>query len=263
MKKILLFLLIIFLSLYFILKEKGGDINAEEKNLLIKPENKNLNEAEIKSVNDIGFSSSSSSAFKDHKDELAKYSNGIKIMSLNESDLSNTNRELLKQKFDNLHKYGNFNKNKIGNEFKNIKKYKNNIDKDYPLSFVATENEFLENNFDLTGKYASGAYSRGTGFNSYTRLFENKATLQKIELTEMYLNPKTYSLIEVYKESFNRNINGLDLTFQEIPVGDTKVFTVDFATNQKKYSLSTIRLEKKDVENLVFSLIQESNNFRK
>lgn len=263
MKKILLFLFVIVLSLYFILKEKGRAIDTEEKKLPINAENKNVNDAEVKSVNNIGFLSSSSSVFKDHKDEVAKYSNGIKIISLNEADLSNTNRELLKQKFNNLHKYGNFNENKISNEFKNIGKYKKNINKNYPLSFVPTENEFLENNFNLTGKYASGAYSRGVGFNSYTRLFENKDTRQKIELTEMYLNPKTYSLIEIYKESFNKNINGLDLTFQEIPVGDTTVFTVDFATNQKKYSLSTIRVEKKDVENLVFSLIQESNNFRK
>ena len=149
----------------------------------------------------------------------------------------------------------------MGNEFKGIKKYRKNIDKDYPLSFVPTENDFLENNFQLTGKYASGAFSQESGFNSYTRLFENSETKQKVELTEMYLNPTNHTMIEVFKESFNKKINGLDLTFQEIPVGNTTVYTVDFANNQKMYSLSTIRVEKREVESLVFSLIEASKNF--
>lgn len=67
---------------------------------------------------------------------------------------------------------------------------------------------------------------------------------KKIELTEMYLNPKNHSMIKVFKESFN-NINGLDLTFQKIPVRNTTVYMVDFVNNQKMYSLSTIRVKRK------------------
>lgn len=260
MKKKVLFFFFTIVGFCFLIEKVISDDDLENKSPT-KSENIITNEVEVKSLKKIGVASSNIVTPQDLREERTKYPTGIKVLALHEADLSDQIREQLKQKFHNLHKYGNFNENKISNEFKNIGKYKKNRNKDYPLSFVPTENEFLENNFDLTGKYASGAYSRGIGFNSYTRLFENKDTRQKIELTEMYLNPKTYSLIEVYKESFNRKINGLDLTFQEIPVGNTTVYTVDFSNNQKMYSLSTIRVEKKDVENLVFSLIEASKNF--
>lgn len=261
MKRKVLFLLLSIASFYFLIEKLISD-DYLKKNLPNKPENLTTNEVEVKSLKKIGFSSISPGSFQDHKDERAKYPGGIKVMALHEADLSDQTREQLKQKFNNLHHYGNFNQNKLGNEFKGIKKYRKNIDKDYPLSFFPTENEFLEKNFNLTGKYASGAFSQESGFNSYTRLFENNETKQKIELTEIYLNPKTHTMIKVFKESFNKNINGLNLTFQEIPVGNTTVYTVDFANNQKKYSLSTIRVEKKEVENLVFSLIEVSKDFK-
>lgn len=262
MKNFLLVLIVIVIVIVLYLISGGKEIfdDSSKKNLPTKVENTIVNEVESKSLNTEGISSSDLITPQDLKNERAKYPSGIKITTLDEANLSDKTRTLLKQKFDNLHKYGNFNANKLAGEFKHIKKYKKNINKDYPLSFVPTENEFLEKNFNLTGKYASGAYSKGVGFNSYTRLFENKETLQKVELTEMYLNPKTHSLIEVYKESFNEKINGLDLTFQEIPVGNTTVFTVDFFNNQKMFSLSTIRVQKEDVEDLVSSLITQSNN---
>lgn len=263
MKKFLsaiLILSVVVSILYLFLREKDISDDVPDDKLVTKVNNSVVNKVESEKISTGGSSSTRVLTPQELRDERAKYPNGIKIISLDEANLSDQNRDLLKQKFENLHKYGNFNQNKLGGEFRSIKKYKKNIDKDYPLSFVPTENEFLEKNFKLIGKYASGAYSKGDGFNSYTRLFENKDKMQKVELTEMYLNPKTHSLIEVYKESFNKNIDGLDLTFQEIPIGNNTVFTVDFFNNQKMYSLSTISVEKKDVENLVLSLIRESNN---
>jgi len=260
MKKKVLFLFLIIISFYSLIEKLISDDNLENKRPT-KSENIITNEVEVKSLKKIGVASSNIVTPQDLREERIKYPSGIKVLALHEADLSDQTREKLKQDFDNLHKYGNFNQNKLGNEFKGIKKYRKNIDKDYPLSFFPTENDFLEKNFKLTGKYASGAFSQKYGFNSYTRLFENNETKQKVELTEMYLNPKNHTMIEVFKESFNKTINGLDLTFQEIPVGNTTVYTVDFANNQKMYSLSTIRVEKRDVENLVFSLIEASKNF--
>lgn len=260
MKKKVLFLFLIIISLYFLIEKVISDDDLENKRPL-KPENIITNEVEAKSLKKIDVASSNIVTPQDLREERAKYPSGIKVLALHEANLSDQTREKLKKDFDNLHKYRNFNQNKLGNEFKGIKKYRKNIDKDYPLSFVPTENDFLENNFQLTGKYASGAFSQESGFNSYTRLFENSETKQKVELTEMYLNPTNHTMIEVFKESFNKKINGLDLTFQEIPVGNTTVYTVDFANNQKMYSLSTIRVEKREVESLVFSLIEASKNF--
>lgn len=235
---------------------------SKETVLIPKDKNMVVNDVESNFSNKEKFVSDNFITPEDIKKERAKYPSGIKIISLDESNASDQNKAMLKRKFNNLKKYGNYNSDKLGSEFKHIKKYRNNIGKDYPLSFTPVENEYLESNFNLTGKFASGVYSKGMGFNSYTRLFENKENGQKVELTEMYLNPKTHSFVEVYKESFNKRIDGLDLTFQEIPVGNTTVYTVDFFNNQKMYSLSTIKVEKKDVESLVISLIRESNNFR-
>lgn len=263
MKKNLLvvFTFILIIGLYFTLQDKEISNENLENNLSSKTDNVVINDVKVNSSSKVEFSSSNFKGFEERKNERDKYPNGIKVTSLDEENLSEERRSILEQKFSNLHKYGNFNQNKLAGEFKNIKKYRRNIDKNYPLSFIPTKNEFLENNFDLTGKYASGSYSKESGFNSYTQLFENKDTKQKIELTEMYLNPKYHTLVKVYKESFNKRINGLDLNFQEIPVGDTNVYTVHLYNNQKMYSLSTIRVDKKDVENLVFSLIEESNQF--
>lgn len=261
--KYLLFLvsIVIALVLYFTLGKDEVSYDNLENDSTTKAENRIEVGEDSKALNKNEILVSNSLTPQDIRNERAKYPNGIKVTSLDKSRLSDQNKAILKQKFDNLHKYGSFNENKLSGEFRHVKKYKRNINKDYPLSFTPTKNKFLEENFNLTGKYASGAYSKGVGFNSYTRLFENKKKLQTIELTEMYLNPKNYSLIEVYEESFNKKIGGLDLTFQEIPIGNTTAFTIDFFNNQKMYSLSTMRVPKKDVEDLVYSLIEESNKF--
>lgn len=189
-------------------------------------------------------------------------SSGIIISDLEEADISEKSKKILRDKFNNLKQYGNFNKNKLSTEFKNISQYRKYVDLNKPLSFAPTKIDFLENQFDLTGKYYSGAYAKEIGYDSYTRLYENQKTGQKIELVETYLNPKNNSTVQRFTQSFNKNLDGVNLTWQEIPVGNTTVYSVDFANNQKDFSLSTIRVEKKDVENLVLSLIRESNNFR-
>jgi hypothetical protein len=261
MKFFLTFSIFICVILYFIFVDKEVADDISEKKISTKFENNVTNKTQNE-ISNKQVALSNIITPQDLKNERAKYPDGVKLVSLYTANLSNEQRLRLKEDFENLNKYGNFNKNKLGNEFKGIKKYRKNINKNYPLSFTPIENEFLENNFNLTGKYASGVFSQDSGFDSYTRLFENKNTKQIVELTEMYLNPKNNTMIEVFKESFNHNINGVNLTFQEIPVGNTKVYTVDFVSNQKMYSLSTIKVDKKDVENLIFSLIEESNNFK-
>lgn len=269
-KKVLIFciLFIVILLAYFIFKPSDSNViinglDKENKTIDSSSQVYNISKNQDSKDNKLNKSIDYNDLSLDEIKALReKYPSGIIISDLDKTDISEETKKGLREKFNNLKQYGNFNKNQLGSEFKNIALFRKYVDVNKPLSFQPTKNDFLDSQFNLTGKYYSGSYNEESGYNSYTRLYENPSTKQKIELVETYLNPKNHSTVQRFTESFNKNIDGIDLTWQEIPVGDTTVFSVDFANNQKDFSLSTIRVEKKEVENLVLSLIRESYKFK-
>lgn len=186
-----------------------------------------------------------------------KYPDGIIISSLEESDLPEESKLELREKFNNLKKYGNFTKNELSHEFRNIDVFRRYKNLNRPLSFTPTQVDFLNKEFILTGKYYSGSYSKAGGHNSYVRLYEDPLSNRKVELVETYLNPENHSTVQIFTESLNKKIDDVNLTWQEVPFGKTAVYTVDFSKNQKNFSLSTMDLEQIEVEHLVSSLISQ------
>lgn len=196
----------------------------------------------------------------DIKKFTADHPSGIIISSLEMTDLPEDTKNLLREKFATLKKYGNFSKNKRTHEFKNINTYRKYVDLNRPLAFKPTTNEYLEKNFDLTGKYFSGSYSSEEGHDSYTRLYENPLNGQKIELVETYLNPKNNSTIQIFTEALNKNINHVGISWEALPFERDMIYSASFATNQRHFSLSTFRLNQADVEKLIFSIIEALNS---
>ena len=118
------------------------------------------------------------------------------------------------------------------------------------------ENRFVPTDLKLTGQYYSGTYNEKEGFDAYTRLYESTANGKKIEVSEMYLNPSNNTVLDVFKESRNTELDGVSMTWQTKPNSTGNNYTADFVINQRKYSISTAGYSESESKQIVSNLIK-------
>ncbi|MFW2044227.1 hypothetical protein ACG9ZE_21600, partial [Acinetobacter sp. ULE_I053] len=183
-----------------------------------------------------------------------------RYLNIDSSDLSPEQKAMFKKDFENLAKYGSFDGNTPDqNEFKeeDLTKLRKMINEQQALSFAPMEeNRFVPTDLKMTGKYYSGTYNEKQGFDSYTRLYENASNGNKIEVSEMYLNPSNNTVLDVFKESRNTELDGVSMTWQTKPNSTGNDYTADFVINQRKYSISTTGYSEAESKQIVSNLIK-------
>lgn len=234
-------------------KNENGYGEKLEKSSVFSEDNKSINSAEsmTTSIKDDSFSDMV---------ELRKiYPEGVRYLNINEADLSTEQKAMLKKDFANLAKYGSFDGNAPDqNEFKeeDLKKLRKMLNKQEKLSFLPVEeNSFVPMDLKMTGKYYSGTFNEKEGFDSYTRLYESDSNGNKIEFSEMYLNPSNNTVLDVFKESRNTDLEGVSMTWQTKPNASGNNYTADFVINQKKFSISSVGYSEAEAKQIVSNLI--------
>ncbi|WP_312049864.1 hypothetical protein [Acinetobacter courvalinii] len=221
-------------------------------------EMKSLNHERETVVNTQALPSTRSSilSFKqDLKSLRQRYPDGVLYITLAESNLPKSQKEALAKEFDNLNRYGSFSGGKITHEFSHLDKKRAALKQEKALDFVPTNTDNLLPGMDLTGKWYSGAINEGK-YNSLYRLYEGQGE-QKLEITEMYLNPNNSSIVEVYKESLNYNINNVPMTIETLKTdNNADIYNVHFNYKDRYYSLSTLNLSRNQVETILTTLTQ-------
>ncbi|WP_436899145.1 hypothetical protein [Acinetobacter gyllenbergii] len=180
-----------------------------------------------------------------------KHPDGVIYTKLSESKLNKAQKDDLEKSFDNLNLYGSFSGGKITHEFSHLDKKRAALKEDKPLDFKPTNTDRLVPNLNLSGKWYSGAINEGK-YNSLYRLYENQDGSTKFEITEMYLNPNNSSIVEVFKESLNHNVNNVPMTVETLKSENGKdIYNVHFNYNDRYYSLSTENMSRSQVENIL------------
>ncbi|ENW81283.1 hypothetical protein F909_02574 [Acinetobacter sp. ANC 3929] len=237
-----------------------GNNESAETSISEKPLASNFeelsNEKAISKSKIEGSSSDGSSilAFdSDLKSLREKYPDGVMYTKLSESKLSKVQKEALAKDFDNLNRYGSFSGGKVTNEFSHLDKKRAALKEDKPLDFKPTNTDLLVKNMELTGKWYSGAINDGK-YNSLYRLYESQDG-RKFEITEMYLNPDNSSIIEVFEESLNYNVNNVPMTIETLKSENGKeLYNVHFNHNNRYYSMSTENFNRQQVEKILDSI---------
>ncbi|MGA8883722.1 MAG: hypothetical protein WB445_08970 [Acinetobacter sp.] len=206
--------------------------------------------------------SANDEAFLDMAELRKNYPDGLRYLSVDSADLSPEQKSMLKKDFENLAKYGSFDGNVPDqNEFKeeDLEKLRKMLNTQEKLSFSPMEeSRFVPTGLKMTGKYYSGTYNEKEGFDSYTRLYENASNGNKIEVSEMYLNPNNNTVLDVFKESRNVDLDGVSMTWQTKPNATGNNYTADFVINQKKYSISTAGYSEAESKQIVSKLIKST-----
>lgn len=198
-------------------------------------------------------------AFEDFSGLREKFPEGVRLLSLKDSDLPAAAKEVLQKKFDNLNQYGNMSAGKVTNEFQNLDKFRGMLSKNEKLAFQPLDSQyFVPSDLKLTGKYYSGVHDEVEGYNSYYRLFEG-ADGRKIEVNEMYLNPKNNTVVDVFSESLNKNISGKPMTWQAVPTENGTLYSADFIQDGKMFSVSSMSLSESEMQNVVSNIINNAN----
>ena len=234
--------------------EQGYEGGGELKSSGLNGDNKATNKVEGMTT------STNDEAFLDMSELRKKYPDGVRYLNIDSSDLSPEQKAMFKKDFENLAKYGSFDgKTPDQNEFKDedLTKLRKMINEQQALSFAPMEeNRFVPTDLKMTGKYYSGTYNEKQGFDSYTRLYENASNGNKIEVSEMYLNPSNNTVLDVFKESRNTELDGVSMTWQTKPNSTGNDYTADFVINQRKYSISTTGYSEAESKQIVSNLIK-------
>lgn len=265
---ILIFIIVILGTIVFALKPKIATSSTEnkinqknengygeklEKSSILSEDNKSINSAESMTT------SIKDDSFSDMVELRKMYPEGVRYLNINEADLSTEQKAMLKKDFANLAKYGSFDGNAPDqNEFKeeDLKKLRKMLNKQEKLSFLPVEeNSFVPMDLKMTGKYYSGTFNEKEGFDSYTRLYESDSNGNKIEFSEMYLNPSNNTVLDVFKESRNTDLEGVSMTWQTKPNASGNNYTADFVINQKKFSISSVGYSEAEAKQIVSNLI--------
>lgn len=189
----------------------------------------------------------------DLKSLRQRYPDGVLYITLAESNLPKNQKEILAKEFDNLNRYGSFSGGKVTHEFAHLDKKRAALKEEKPLDFEPTNTDNILPDMDLTGKWYSGAINEGK-YNSLYRLYESRDD-KKFEITEMYLNPNNSSIVEVYKESLNYNINNIPMTLETLKTDNgNDIYNVHFNYKDRYYSLSTENLSRAQVDNILTAL---------
>lgn len=183
-----------------------------------------------------------------------KYPDGVIYKKLSESKLTKEQKADLAKDFDNLNRYGSFSGGKITNEFSHLDKKRAALKDEKPLDFKPTNTDILVPDLNLSGKWYSGSINEGK-YNSLYRLYENQDSSTKFEITEMYLNPNNSSIVEVFQESLNHNVNNVPMTIETLQSESGKdIYNVHFNYKDRYYSLSTENMNRTQVENILNQL---------
>lgn len=198
-------------------------------------------------------------SFVDLTNLRKKYPNGVKLVSIDEQNLSSDDRQEMLKQINNLKIHGSLSGGKITHEFSDLDTKRNHLHEYKQTSFTPTEFlDILNHDMKLTGKIYSGAYSDETGFDSIYRLYENDFG-NKLEVTEMYLNPKHNTIMEITKETLNHTISDIPMTFETIKTDNSNiVYNASFTVNEKYLSFSSMGYTQQDFEEMLLKYIQKN-----
>lgn len=189
--------------------------------------------------------------------ELRKNSdNGVRIVSVNDSDFDAEERQSILEGINNLKIFGSMSGGKITHEFSDLNSKRGKIEQEN-TSFKPIDN-ILGKDFEMTSRVYSGAYSQDSGYSSVYRLYENPSSGAKIEFTEIYLDPKNNTVMEVVKETLNRSVNSVPMTFETIETKESgTVHNAQFNVGEKYYSFSTQGISSDSLENILSHVIEK------
>lgn len=172
--------------------------------------------------------------------------NGVEYISIDNSGLPIDEINTLKRDFDNLKRLGSYSGGKVTHEFVQTPYFRWALLKNGGLNPILAKLNFmpidigalLGEDFKLIGADYSGAFNKGK-FNSIFRTYKSRSG-KKVEINEMYLNPKNNVKLTVYIESINFNLLNYPATFQRLKSSDNKdVFDLDFNINRRAFSISS------------------------
>lgn len=189
--------------------------------------------------------------------ELRKGSNnGVRVVSVNDSNFDVKERREVLKAVNNLKMLGSMSGGQITHEFSDLNLKRGKIEQE-KTSFEPTDN-ILAREFEMTSRVYSGAYSQDSGYNSVYRLYENSSNGAKIEFTEMYLDPKNNSVMEVVEETLNHSVNNVPMTFETIKTKESgTVYNAQFNVGEKYYSFSTQGISSDNFENILSTVIEK------
>lgn len=192
----------------------------------------------------------------------------IHIISINEADLPFEEKQILIEKFQNLHKHGSLSAGKITHEFKYTNSYRQELDKvggyaeiEKQLSFKPTPlDPYIASSLKMIGAMSSGTYTENKGFNSVLRSYESVDS-KKLEINEMYLNPENNISIEIYKESINYYIKNYPATIERLKdVEGNSIINLSWNTKDRNYMLSAQNISELELNVLADNIISYQEN---
>lgn len=179
------------------------------------------------------------------------------FLSIDDPMLSPEEKAEALTQINNLRIYGSLSGGKVTHEFESIEAKRNNINNVEKTSFQPTNlDSLVENNLRMTGRLYSGAYSQEDGYDSVYRLYENNSG-KKLEVTEMYLNPASNTVMQVTKETLNHKIDSIPMTFETLKNKDGDlIYNAQFNLNNKYWSLSGMGYDQATFEQTLSKIIK-------
>lgn len=195
--------------------------------------------------------------YVDLQDLRRSYPNGVMFLSIDDPMLSPEEKAEALTQINNLRIYGSLSGGKVTHEFESIEAKRNNINNVEKTSFQPTNlDSLVENNLRMTGRLYSGAYSQEDGYDSVYRLYENNSG-KKLEVTEMYLNPASNTVMQVTKETLNHKIDSIPMTFETLKNKDGDlIYNAQFNLNNKYWSLSGMGYDQATFEQTLSKIIK-------
>ena len=201
----------------------------------------------------------SSTVSEDYSNYVYDEDNPVEIIGAEEANLPLEEKSNLIKKFNNLNKYGSLSGGNITHEFKYSDEYKKELDKVGGYSNVEQQlafkpiplNNYIDSSLVMVGAMSSGTYTENNGFNSVLRSYDNGKG-KKIEVNEMYLNPKNNMSIEVYRESINHYVAGKHPATIERLKDDkgNSIINLSWNSNNRNYMLTGSNINETDLDTL-------------
>ncbi len=181
---------------------------------------------------------------------------GVRIVSINDAGFDTSERQDILEKINNLKMSGSMSGGEITHEFSDLNLKRGNIE-EKKTSFKPVD-KIIGKEFVMTSKVYSGAYSQDTGYSSIYQLYENPSNGAKIEFTEMYLDPKNNTVMEVVKETLNHSIDNVPMTFETIKTPDSgTIYNAQFNVGKNYYSFSSQGVAPDEFENVLSKVIKK------
>ncbi len=190
--------------------------------------------------------------------------NPVKIISVYDDVLPKEEKNKLIKYFKNLHTYGSYSAGKITNEFKDTKKYIENLRKSGGYDEMVKKltfqpfplKQYIDPSFKLVGAEVSGTYTENKGFNSIFRSYNNFKG-KKLEVNEMLVNRENDMQVEIYQESINHYVGGnIPATIERLTdENGNSIFNLYWSNQNKDYMITGLNFTEVELDNIANQII--------